>query len=83
MDTLLSERDLKELSEPARTKAFEFLGLLRESGYPEQLALGLALRGARDAEVGLRDSGHFGSDGTSALVAAEGRAEPPRSRRTR
>ena len=79
MDALLSERDLEELSEPARTKAFEFLGLLRESGYPEQLALGLALRGARDAEVSLRESGHFGARGSSVLTAADGRAETERS----
>jgi hypothetical protein len=79
MDTLLSERDLEELSEPARTKALEFLGLLRESAYPGQLALDLAWRGARDAEPSPRESGPFESRDDSVLVTAERRAEPHRS----
>jgi hypothetical protein len=78
MNALLSERDLDALSEPARAKAFEFLGLLRESGHSEQLALGLALRGAREAEAGSRERSHLGPRGTS-LVSADGLADPHRT----
>jgi hypothetical protein len=51
METTLTERDLEELSEPARSTAFEFLWLLRESGYSDDLALRLALRGACEADA--------------------------------
>lgn len=50
MEKILTERDLEDLSEPTRSTALEFLWLLRENGYSEELALRLAFHGA--CEVG-------------------------------
>jgi hypothetical protein len=51
METILTERDLEELSEPARSVAFEFLWLLRESGHSEEFALRLAMHGAYEFDA--------------------------------
>lgn len=51
MKTTLTEEDLDELSEPARSTAFELFWLLRESGHSEALAIHLALRGAHEAQT--------------------------------
>jgi hypothetical protein len=50
MTTRLTERDLNDLPEPTRSKAFELLWLLRESGLSEKLAIELAWRGAREVQ---------------------------------
>jgi hypothetical protein len=44
-----TERDLDGLSEPTRSRAFELLWLLRESGCSEELAIRLAVLGAQEA----------------------------------
>jgi hypothetical protein len=55
--TTLTEQDLDDLSEPTRSAAFEILWLLRESGYSEELALRLALRGAHEAQANVQAGG--------------------------
>lgn len=57
MKTARTERDLDELSEPMRSTAFELLWLLRESGYSEDLAIHLALRGAQESQTDRRGGG--------------------------
>ncbi|MEO8182059.1 MAG: hypothetical protein ABI895_24760 [Deltaproteobacteria bacterium] len=57
MKTSLTEKDLDELSEPTRTTALQLLWLLRESGHSEELALRLALRAAREAEMDPQNGG--------------------------
>jgi hypothetical protein len=51
METILTERDLEDLSEPTRSVAFEFLWLLRECGHSEEFALRLAMHGAYEFDA--------------------------------
>jgi hypothetical protein len=51
VQNMFTERDLEQLSEPTRSTALELFWLLRESGYTEELAIRLALRGAHEAQT--------------------------------